>query len=339
MKAGLKLTRSFLMKRIWKLFRTLPFVALYVAMSGSLAHAESYPSKPIRLIVPFAAGSATDLLARIVTSEIAAHSDMQIVVDNRPGAGGTIGTAVVAKAPADGYTLLLVSAGHAVNPSLYPKLPYDTVRDLMGISTVATMPYLLVVGASSPYKTLKDLLAAARARPGDVTYSSAGSGSSSHLSGELFNIKAGVDTRHIPYKGAPAAIADVISGRVDMFFAPAITATQFVKDGRLRVLGVATSSRVPSLPDVPTIAEAGVPGYVFDSWFGVLAPAGTPKDVVVRLNGAMQRALSSPGTREKLDLQGAEAKPSSPEAFDRLIVAEIAKMEPVVRRSGAIAGQ
>jgi tripartite-type tricarboxylate transporter receptor subunit TctC len=308
-------------------------------MPGGLVHAQAYPNKPIRMVVPFAAGSATDLLARIVASQTAIGAGMQIVVDNRPGAGGTIGTAMVAKAPADGYTLLLVSAGHAVNPTLYPKLSYDTVKDLTGISTVATMPYLLVVGGSSPYKTLRDLLAVARAKPGEITYSSAGSGSSSHLSGELFNLRAGVETRHIPYKGAPAAIADVISGRVDMFFAPAITAMQFVKDGKLRVLGVATAARVPSLPDVPTIAQAGVPGYVFDAWFGVLAPAGTPKDVVANLNGAIQRALAAPATREQLALQGAQATASTPEAFDRLIIAEIAKMEPVVKRSGAVAGQ
>ncbi|EYS89300.1 LacI family transcriptional regulator [Cupriavidus sp. SK-4] len=313
--------------------------ALCLPLLHGAAQAEAYPDKPIRMIVPFAAGSATDLLARIVSAEIGTSSNMQIVVDNRPGAGGTIGTAVVAKAPADGYTLLLTSAGHAVNPTLYPKLPYDTTRDLKGISTVATMPYLLVVSASSPYRTLKDLLAAARAKPDSVTYSSAGSGSSSHLSGELFNVTAGVQTRHIPYKGAPAAITDVMSGRVDMFFAPSITALQFVKDGKLRILGVATAARVPSLPDVPTIAEAGVPGYVFDAWFGVLAPAGTPKDVVARLNTAMQQALSAPATKEKLIAQGAEAKPSTPAAFDKLIAADIAKLEPVVKRSGAQPGQ
>lgn len=325
--------------QIRKLLRAVFLSVLCSPMLASLAVADEYPSKAIRLIVPFAAGSATDLLARIVTAEMTTGSNYQMVVDNRPGAGGTIGTSAVAKAPADGYTLLLVSAGDAVNPTLYPKLSYDTTKDLIGISTVATMPYLLVVGASSPYKTLKDLLAAARARPGEVTYSSAGNGSSSHLSGELLDLKAGVETRHIPYKGAPAAITDVMSGRVDMFFAPAITAMQYVKDGKLRVLGVATPSRVPSMPDIPTISEEGVPGYLFDAWFGVLAPAGTPKNVVARLNGAMQKALASPATRERLGLQGADPMPSTPQAVDRLIVAEIAKMEPAVKRSGGIAGQ
>ncbi|QEZ43506.1 Bug family tripartite tricarboxylate transporter substrate binding protein [Cupriavidus oxalaticus] len=303
------------------------------------AHAEAYPSKPIRMVVPFAAGSATDLLARIVSAEMSNGSNMQIVVDNRPGAGGTIGTAAVAKAVPDGYTLLLTSAGHAVNPTLYPKLPYDTTRDLMGVSTVATMPYLLVVSASSPYRTLKDLIGAARAQPDAVTYSSAGSGSSSHISGELFNVKAGVKTRHIPYKGAPAAITDVMSGRVDMFFAPSITVMQFVKEGKLRILGVATPERLPSMPDVPTIAEAGAPGYVFDAWFGVLAPAGTPKDIVARLNTSMQQALGTAATREKLKAQGADAKASTPAAFDKLIAADIAKLEPIVRQSGAQPGQ
>lgn len=319
--------------------RTALAMALCLPLMHGAARAEAFPSKPIRMVVPFAAGSATDLLARIVSAEMSTGSNMQIVVDNRPGAGGTIGTAVVARSPADGYTLLLTSAGHAVNPTLYPNLPYDTTRDLMGVSTVATMPYLLVVGTSSPYRTLKDLLAAARAKPDSVTYSSAGSGSSSHLSGELFNVTAGVQMRHIPYKGAPAALTDVMSGRVDVFFAPSITAMQYVKDGKLRVLGVATAARVPSMPDIPTIAEADVPGYVFDAWFGVLAPAGTPKDIIARLNAAMQQALGAAATREKLKGQGAEAKPSTPVAFDKLIAADIAKLEPIVKRSGAQPGQ
>ncbi|AEI83058.1 extra-cytoplasmic solute receptor (plasmid) [Cupriavidus necator N-1] len=319
--------------------RAVLAMLLCLPLMHTAARADGFPSKPIKMVVPFAAGSATDLLARIVSAEMSTGSNMQIVIDNRPGAGGTIGTAVVAKSPPDGYTLLLTSAGHAVNPTLYPKLSYDTTRDLMGVSTVATMPYLLVVGASSPYRTLKELLAAARARPDAVTYSSAGSGSSSHLSGELFNVTAGVQTRHIPYKGAPAAITDVMSGRVDMFFAPSITALQFVKEGKLRILGVATAARVPSMPDVPTIAEAGVPGYVFDAWFGVLAPAGTPKDIIAQLNTAMLKALGSPATKEKLKAQGAEAKPSTPGALDKLIAVDIAKLEPVVKRSGAQPGQ
>lgn len=307
-----------------------------LAMGTSTAQADTFPSKPIRMIVPFGSGSATDILARILSVKLA-DAGMQIVVENRPGAGGSIGTGTVAKSPADGYTLVLVSAGHAINATLYPKLPYDTVKDFSAVSLVASIPNVLVVDAASPYRSVKDLLADAKAKPGAINYASAGTGSSTHLSGELLKSLGHVDIVHVPYKGTGEALTDVMAGRVQMMLAPTVSAVPFVEQGRLRALGVTTSKRAASLPNVPTLAEAGVTGYAFDSWFGILAPAGTPRDVIAKLNTEVVKALALADVKEKLMGLGAEATPSTPEDFDRFIKAEVVKLEPVVKQSGASA--
>ncbi|MCY1256534.1 hypothetical protein D9M68_80830 [compost metagenome] len=304
------------------------------------AHAQpQYPSKPIRLVVPFSAGSATDILARIIGSKMGEGGTYQVIVDNRPGAGGTLGATGVAKAAPDGYTLILVSVGHAINATLYPKLSYDTVKDFAPVSLVATVPNVLVVNAGSKYKSVRDVVNAAKATPGALNFDSAGSGSSTHLSGEMFKMQAGIDIVHIPYKGTGEALTDVMAGRGDMMFAPSVSAMPFVKQGKLRALAVTTARRASALPDIPTVAESGFPGYAFDSWFGVLAPAGTPKEVVDALNAEIGKALAAPDVRERLAAQGAEPKRSSPQEFAAYIQAEIGKLAPVIRQSGVKAGQ
>ncbi|MNK95462.1 Tripartite tricarboxylate transporter family receptor [compost metagenome] len=261
------------------------------------------------------------------------------MVDNRPGAGGTLGASTVAKSPPDGYTLILVSVGHAINATLYPKLGYDTLKDFAPVSLVASVPNVLVVNAASPYKSMRDIVAAAKAKPGTLNFDSAGSGSSTHLSGEMFKMQAGIDIVHIPYKGTGEALTDVMAGRGDMMFAPTVSAMPFVRQGKLRALAVTTPARAGALPDVPTVAEAGLPGYAFDSWFGVLAPAGTPKEVIQALNTEIGKALASPDVRERLAAQGAEARGSTPQEFASYIQAEIGKLAPVVKQSGVRAGE
>ncbi|SOZ17860.1 conserved hypothetical protein, UPF0065 [Cupriavidus taiwanensis] len=311
---------------------------MLAAAPTAMAQAQ-YPSKPIRLVVPFSAGSATDILARIIGTKMGEGGTYQVIVDNRPGAGGTLGATGVAKAAPDGYTLILVSVGHAINATLYPKLAYDTVRDFAPVSLVATVPNVLVVNAGSKYKSVRDLVTAARAAPGTLNFDSAGSGSSTHLSGEMFRMQAGIDIVHIPYKGTGEALTDVMAGRGDMMFAPTVSAMPFVRQGKLRALAVTTARRSSSLPDIPTVAESGLPGYAFDSWFGILAPAGTPKEVVDTLNAEIGKALTAPDVRERLAAQGAEPKRSSPQEFASYIQAEIGKLAPVIRQSGALAGQ
>lgn len=318
-----------------------------VALSSSLMLAAApaavaqapYPAKPIRLVVPFSAGSATDILARIIGTKMSEGGTYQVIVDNRPGAGGTLGATGVAKAAPDGYTLILVSVGHAINATLYPRLAYDTVKDFAPVSLVATVPNVLVVNAGSKYKSVHDLVTAARAAPGKLNFDSAGSGSSTHLSGEMFRMQAGIDIVHIPYKGTGEALTDVMAGRGDMMFAPTVSAMPFVRQGKLRALAVTTARRSSSLPDIPTVAESGLPGYAFDSWFGILAPAGTPKEIIDTLNAEIGRALAAPDVRDRLAAQGAEPKRSSPQEFASYIQAEIGKLAPVIRQSGALAGQ
>ncbi|MBF6986361.1 MULTISPECIES: tripartite tricarboxylate transporter substrate binding protein [Cupriavidus] len=312
---------------------------LMLAAAPAASAQPQYPSKPIRLVVPFSAGSATDILARILGSKMAEGGSYQVIVDNRPGAGGTVGATGVAKAAPDGYTLILVSVGHAINATLYPRLGYDTVKDFAPVSLVASVPNVLVVNAASKYKSVRDVVAAAKATPGALNFDSAGSGSSTHLSGEMFKMQAGIDITHIPYKGTGEALTDVMAGRGDMMFAPSVSAMPFVRQGKLRALAVTTARRASALPDIPTVAESGLPAYAFDSWFGILAPAGTPREIVDALNAEIGKALSSPDVRERLAAQGAEPRRSSPQEFAAYIQAEIGKLAPVVRQSGVRAGE
>ena len=311
-------------------------VAVLAAAGGALAQAPAYPSKPIRLVVPFPPGGATDILAREVAQKLTEAWGQSVVVDNRPGAGGNIGAELVARAAPDGYTLLMGTVGtHAINASLYAKLPYDHVKDFAPVILVAGVPNVLVVNPALPVNTVAELIAYAKANPGKLNFASSGNGTSIHLSGELFKVMAGVQMTHVPYKGSAPAVADLISGQVQLMFDNLPPSLPQIKAGKLRALAVTSATRAPALPDVPTIAEAGLPGFEASSWFGVLAPAGTPPAIVARLNAEIAKWLASPEAREKLSKQGANAAGGSPEDFAKHIAAETTKWAKVVKDSGA----
>ncbi len=311
------------MKRVLSLAATLLFAAT--------VSAQSYPSKPIKIVVPFTPGSATDIMARIVGEKLQAAWGQTVTVENRPGAGGTLGSAYVAKSDPDGHTLLVVSTGHVVNPVLYPGLPYDTVGDFAGVMPLATLPNVLVVPANSPFKTVGDLIAAAKARPGQLNFASAGNGSATHVNTEKFRATTGISVTHIPFKGTPETITETVAGRVDFMFTPVLSSVPIVREGRMRALAVSTAQRSSALPDVPTVAEAGVPGFVFDFWIGLLAPTKTPRDVVAKLHDEVTRVLAQPDVKERMARLGGEAMPMTPERFDAFIRQEHATLSVVMK--------
>ena len=311
---------------------------LCAPLAGNAAAAEAqpkFPSKPIRMIVPFSAGSQTDILARLIGQKMNENWGQQIVVDNRPSAGGTIAAGIVAAAPGDGHTLMLHSVGHAINATLYTRLAFDTVRDFAGVSQVASVPNVLVVAPALGVKSVKDLIAMAKQKPGAINFGSAGIGSGTHINGEQFKVAAGISVVHVPYKGTPETLADTMTGRIQYFFAPLVPATPFIKDGRLLALAVSTAQRSPVLPDVPTVAEAAIPGFEYDQWYGILAPRGTPRAILNQLSKEVARVLDLPDVRKTFQTQGAVAKPSTPEQFDAFIRVEIEKLAKVIRASGA----
>ena len=309
---------------------------LLVAGAAATVQAQTYPSKPIRMIVPFPPGGTTDILARAIGAELTKAWGQPVVIENRPGAGGNIGSEAVARSPGDGYTLLMGTVGtHGINPSLYKKMPYDAVKDFAPVTLVALVPNILVVHPSVPAKSVAELIALAKKQPGKLTYASSGNGTSIHLSGALFESLAGVQMVHVPYKGSAPAVTDLLGGQVNMMFDNMPSALPHVKAGKLRALGVTSAKRSPAVPDVPTIAEAGVKGYEASSWFGVLAPATTPKDIVAKLNAEIAKSLGTPEMKEKLSSQGAEPVGNTPEQFGAFIRAEIDKWAKVVKASGA----
>ncbi len=295
---------------------------LFAAAAGS-AFAQAYPSKPIHFIVPFSAGSATDIVARTVGEAMAKNMGQAIVIENKAGAGGTIAAAQVARAEADGYTVLVHSSGHALNPALYPNLGYDTVRDLTGITTLAAIPNVLVVNPAKGWKTQADLVAAAKAKPGSLNFASAGVGSGTHMNAEIFRLQAGIDALHIPYKGTPDAMTNVIGGSNDFFFAPLAAALPLVRDGKLQALSVSTRARASTLPNVPTSIEAGVPGSDYTLWIGMIDASATPPAIVKRLHEEALKALASPEIKERMAKLGAEPLTMSPEAFNAYIKTEM----------------
>src|SRR5436309_6392833 len=264
-----------------------------------IAFGQGYPNKPVHAVVPFTAGSATDILARTFGQKLSEMWSQPVVVDNRPGAGGTIGAAVVAKSAPDGYTLLVHSAAQAYNPSIYPSLPYDTVKDFIDVVPLGGQPNVLVVAPSSGIKTVAELIAHAKQKPGQLNFGSAGQGSGTHINGEKFKLAAGIDVVHIPYKGTPEALTDTIAGRITYFFSPISAALPFVRDGKLTALAVSTAKRSTVLPNVPTIAEAGLPGFDYSHWGGVFAPAGTPADTVDKIAHDVRTVGQSPESKER----------------------------------------
>ncbi|HZQ61724.1 MAG TPA: tripartite tricarboxylate transporter substrate binding protein [Casimicrobiaceae bacterium] len=311
------------------------FVAVLAGMIAttltSAGHAQNYPNHPIRLVVPFAPGGGTDILARLLAPKVGEALGQQIVIDNRPGASSIIGTELVARAAPDGYTLLEVDTSFAVNPSLQPKLPYDSLKDLAPVIHLAAAPVLLVVHPSVPAKTLKELVALAKAKPGSLSYASGGNGASTHLAGELFKMVAGVDIVHVPYKGTGPAIADVVAGQVQMNFAGISSGRAFVESGRLRALAVTGDKRNPAMPDVPTFTEAGFPGVDAGTNWGLFAPAGTPAPIIARLNAEFNRALRLPDVQSRITDLGYDAVGGTPEQWAAAERAEIEKWAKVVK--------
>ena len=306
-----------------------------LAFAAFAAHAQ-YPNKPIKMVVPFPAGGTTDILARAVAADLQKVFGQPVIVENKAGAGGNIGSDSVAKSPPDGYTLLMGTVGtHAINVALYPKMPYDAVKDFVPISLVAGVPNVLVAAPGFPVNSVKDLIDMAKKSPDKTTFASSGNGTSIHLSGELFKQLAGVQMTHVPYKGSSAALPDVMSGQVNVMFDNAPSVMPQIKGGKLKAIAVTSGTRSPALPNVPTIAEAGLPGFEATSWFGVLAPAGTPKDIVDKLSQTIARAVQSAEFKERLAAQGAEGVGNTSEQFAAHIKTEIEKWAKVVKASGA----
>lgn len=303
------------------------FLPLSLAAAGALAAdaAAPYPDKPIRVVIGFSAGGVVDVAVRIIGQKLAETWRQQIVADNRPGAGGIIAAKIAANANPDGYTLLSVSAAHVIAPVLYAKMPYDTLTDFHGVAMMVTVPNVLVVSPALGVRTARDLVAMAKAKPGQLLYSSGGIGSGVHFSAELFNNLAAITVNHVPFKGIPEALTEAIAGRVQFTFSPVSSVLPMVKDGRIIALGVTTATRAVAMPDVPTLAEAGIAGYRWDPWFGLLAPAKTPRSVVKKLNEEIRRVIVLPDVKERWVAMGAEiAPPMTPEEFDRYLVEQSA---------------
>lgn len=298
---------------------------------------DAYPVKPVRFVVGQSPGGATDIVARLVASKLNDTLGQNVVVENRTGAAGSIAAAAVAKSAPDGYTILVVSSSYSINPSLYSNLPFDPQKDLQPVSLLAEAPFLLVVHPSLPAKSVKELIALARAKPGTLTYGSGGNGSSGHLAGALFESAAGVKLLHIPYKGAGQALVDVLAGQITFMFASVLSSTPHVKQQRLRVLGVTSAKRSGALPQVPTIAEAGLKGYATTTWYGLLGPAGMRSVIVERLSTAANKTVMAPELRDRMLADGAEPIGSSPAEFQKHLAAEIAKWRKVVKAAGVTA--
>jgi tripartite-type tricarboxylate transporter receptor subunit TctC len=307
------------------------FAALAVALASSASHAQTYPAKPIRIVVPFAPGGGTDILARIMLPRLTEALKQQIVVDNRPGAGSQIGTDIVAKAPPDGYTLLMVDTAFTTNPSLYSKLPYDSAKDFAPVSLLASGPVIMIVHPSVPVRTVKELVALARARPGALNFASGGPGSSTHLGVELLKYVAKIDLVHIPYKGTGPAVADVLGGQVTMMFAGISSVKQHAESGRLRAIAVTGASRSPAMPNVPTFGEAGMKQVDASSYWGALAPARTSGEIVTRVSTTMAQALKVPDVRDKLVELGFIPIGGTPAEYSALLASEMDKWARVIK--------
>ena len=318
------------MKNLLKL--SLSILALIFAATAS---AQSFPTKPIKIVVPFPAGGTVDFFARVISTKLSEALGQSVLVENRAGAGGNIAAEAVAKAAPDGYTLLMGSEIIAINTSLYSKIGYDPVKDLAPITLVGTVPNILIVHPGLPVNSVNDLIALAKKTPGKISFASTGQGTSTHLSSELFKLMANVDMLHVPYKGGPPAIADLISGQVNMMFINMPTGIAHVRSGKAKIIAVSSIKRVPQLPDVPTVDQAGVKGFETSAWSGLYAPAGTPVDIINRLNAEVVKILKQPSVKDQLMAQGAEPVGDTPEEFSRFTLAEISKWAKIIKISGA----
>ena len=320
-----------------KLVRALGYIAAGVVVSGAwqtCVHAQHYPSKPIRFISPFAPGGGNDVISRTVAAKLSENVKQQVIVDNRAGANGIVGTEIAARSPPDGYTIVLIPSGHTVNASLYRKLPFDAIRDFTPITLVGSSPLVLVVHPSLPVKTVKELVYFVQARPGEIAFSSAGIGSSGHLAGALFDTLTGTKLLHVPYKGNSLALTDLIGGQVVLNFATSASVMAHVKAGRLRALATTGASRSPSLPDLPTIAESGVKDYETGLWYAFVGPAGIPKEIVQRLNAELVAAIRSPEVHKRLVSVGVDPSPGTPEELAKLMVNDLKRWAGVIARIG-----
>ena len=315
--------------------KELMVAAFVVLVSGVVSAQDKFPNKPIRMLVPFSAGSATDFFARAIGQKMAEGWGQQVVVDNRPSAGGVIASELLLNATPDGHTLMMVSIGHAVNASLYSKLPYDTVKDFAGVTLVADVPNVLVVTPALGLKSVRDLVEAAKAKPGQLNYGSAGVGSGTHMNGEQFKLAANINVVHVPFKGTPEALTNTIGGSVQYFFAPITAAVPLVKSGKVTGLAVTTKTRSPVLPDLPTVSDSGLPGFEFNLWTGLVGPAKMPKDVKEKIAREVARILALADVKDRLLVQGATPHPMAPAQFDAFIKAEVERLAKVVRASGA----
>ena len=305
--------------------------AAIAAVSLTAAHAQQFPAKPVRFIIPFPPGGPTDILGRLTAERLSRAWNVQVIADNRPGGGGNIGTEQCARSPADGYTICMISIAQSISPSIYPKLGFDPIKDFSHVTLLATLPSLLVVHPSLPAKNVKELIAFAKARPGVLNYASGGSGTSSHLLMEMFNLRGGVSMVHVAYKGTGPALIDQVSGLIEVAFSTAIAALPYVQSGRLRALAVSTQERLPTLPDLPTIDESGLAGFDGGSWQGVVMPAGAPRDIVNKVNGDLVKMLSSPDMKEKILAMGGIALGNTPDEFSAFMKAESEKWAKVAK--------
>ena len=314
--------------------KTVKLILAALAFCGASAVAADYPTKPVRFIVAFPPGSATDIVGRLYTQKWTEIWGQTVIADNRPGAGGSIAAAIAAKSNPDGYTLLMHSSGHTVNPSLYAKLPFDTLKDFVDIGPLAQQPNVMVTHPSSPYKTVQDVLNAAKAKPGVLNFASAGVGSGTHLNLEKLKLMAKVDMNHVPYKGSAEAMGDVVGGRVDFYFAPVSTMQGQLQAGKVRAIAVSTIKRSSVLPNVPTIAESGVPGFDFSLWFGIWAPTGVPQPVIAKIASSIKAAGNDPVVKGKLAGLGNEPMEMAPAQFAKFVREEIATGATVLKAAG-----
>jgi tripartite-type tricarboxylate transporter receptor subunit TctC len=314
-------------------------VASVILLTANFGFAQSsaipstYPNKPIKFVVPYPPGGGTDVIARIVQEPLSQELGAQIVIDNRGGAGGSIGTDIVSKSPNDGYTVLFTLSSHMINPAIYPKLSFNTEKDFLPVATVASLPQILVANNDFPAKTVKDIVALAKAKPDSISYASVGNGSPGHLAGAMMASAAGIKMTHIPYRGGGPAVTDVMAGQVPLLWVSIPAAANFIKAGKLKALAVSTLKRTPVFPDVPTMAELGFKDFEVDSWYAMFVPAGTSKSIIDRLNQAANKVLSNSSVKEKLLAQGAEAVGGTPEALGKVVSAEIPKWTKVVKEA------